>query len=147
MKQSSRRRFLQAAAPRAGAGGHGMAWKSTSAFYDEVARIPMIVSWPGRIPPGHSEAAATLVDLAPTILELTGQPVPRPMQGRSLAPVLLGKAAATRCVLRLHDSRRRLEVPRVSRWRRVSRSPAPRTDCVPERNGVSGPSVARSSCS
>jgi arylsulfatase A-like enzyme len=76
------------------AGGHGMAWKSTSAFYDEVARIPLIVSWPGRIQPGKTEAAASLVDLAPTILELAGQPALRGIEGRSLAPLLLGRSSA-----------------------------------------------------
>lgn len=80
------------------AGGHGMAWKSTGAFYDEVARIPLIVSWPGHITPGRSEAAANLADLAPTILELCGLRPHAGMQGRSLAPVLLGRASATEYV-------------------------------------------------
>jgi arylsulfatase A-like enzyme len=85
------------------AGGHGMAWKSTTAFYDEVARIPLIVSWPGRIRPGKTEAAASLVDLAPTVLELTGRAIPGTMQGSSLASVLLGKSAATRHVYRFSE--------------------------------------------
>jgi arylsulfatase A-like enzyme len=80
------------------AGGHGMAWKSTASFYDEIARIPMIVSWPGHIQPGKTDAAASLADLAPTILELTGESVPAAMQGASLAPVLLGKAGGARHV-------------------------------------------------
>ena len=77
------------------AGGHGMAWKSTQAFYDEIARIPMIASWPGHIAPGKTDAAASLVDLPPTILELTGQSVPAHMQGKSLAALLQGKTSAT----------------------------------------------------
>ncbi|MBI3680302.1 MAG: sulfatase-like hydrolase/transferase [Acidobacteria bacterium] len=76
------------------AGGHGMAWKSTSAFYDEIARVPLLVSWPGQIRPGRSEAAASLVDLAPTLLELAGQRVPGAMQGKSLAAVLRGGSSA-----------------------------------------------------
>jgi arylsulfatase A-like enzyme len=59
-------------------------------------RIPMIVSWPGRIQHGRTDAAATLVDLAPTILELTGERVPASMQGASLAPLLLGKTSGSR---------------------------------------------------
>jgi arylsulfatase A-like enzyme len=78
------------------AGGHGMGWKSTTAFYDEIVRIPMIVSWPGHIQPGRTDAAASLVDLAPTILDLAGESVPEAMQGASLAPVLLGKSSASR---------------------------------------------------
>ncbi|MFB3828051.1 MAG: sulfatase [Bryobacteraceae bacterium] len=66
------------------AGGHGMAWKSTSAFYDEIVRVPLIVSAPGRVEPGRSAAAASLTDLAPTILALAGVPAPAGMQGRSL---------------------------------------------------------------
>ena len=56
--------------------GHGMVWKSTSAFYDEIARIPMIISWPRRIRAGKSEAAASLADLAPTTLDLIGHSIP-----------------------------------------------------------------------
>jgi arylsulfatase A-like enzyme len=80
------------------AGGHGMAWKSTQAFYDEIARIPMIVSWPGHIQPGTTDAAASLVDIAPTILELTGHSVPAGMQGSSLAPLLWGRGSASKFV-------------------------------------------------
>jgi arylsulfatase A-like enzyme len=76
------------------AGGHGMAWKSTQAFYDEIARVPLVVAWPGRIRPGKSDVAASLVDLAPTLLELTNQKVPSQMQGVSLASVLKGGTTA-----------------------------------------------------
>jgi len=80
------------------ASGHGMVWKSTSAFYDEIVRIPLIVSWPRKIQAGKSEAAASLVDLAPTILDLTGHRIPGSMQGTNLAPVLLGRSSAARYV-------------------------------------------------
>ena len=80
------------------AGGHGMGWKSTSAFYDEIVRIPMIVSWPGHIQPGKTDAATSLADLAPTILELAGERAPASMQGSSLAPALLGRSSAARYV-------------------------------------------------
>lgn len=76
------------------AGGHGMAWKSTQAFYDEVARVPLVVSWPEGFGTSKSEAAVSLVDLAPTLLELTGQRVPASMQGVSLVQLLKGGSAA-----------------------------------------------------
>jgi arylsulfatase A-like enzyme len=75
-------------------GNHGMAWKSTQAFYDEVARVPLIVSWPGKIRPGRTDAAASLVDLPATLLELAGLPVPAHMEGASLAGVLRGGSSA-----------------------------------------------------
>ena len=73
------------------AGGHGMFWKSTTAFYDEVARIPLLISYPRAITPGRSNLAASLVDIMPTLLDLVGQPIPEGVQGHNLAPYLLGQ--------------------------------------------------------
>jgi arylsulfatase A-like enzyme len=73
------------------AGGHGMYWKATTSFYDEVVRIPLLISFPGRINPGQNPMAASLVDIMPTLLDLVGQPIPEGVQGHSLAPYLLGK--------------------------------------------------------
>jgi len=75
------------------AGGHGMFWKSTSSFYDEVARIPLIIRFPGRIKPGRSGIAASQVDLMPTLLDLAGQKIPAQVQGHSLAPYLTGECS------------------------------------------------------
>ncbi|MCP5113287.1 MAG: sulfatase-like hydrolase/transferase, partial [bacterium] len=78
------------------AGGHGMFWKSTSSFYDEVATIPFIVSYPRRVKPGWGDAAASLVGICPTVLEFTGQTIPAAVQGRSLAPVLTTGGGSSR---------------------------------------------------
>jgi arylsulfatase A-like enzyme len=57
-----------------------------------VSHIPMILIWPGKIEPGQRFAQpVSLIDLLPTILDLTGLPGPDPTQGRSFAPLLLGK--------------------------------------------------------
>lgn len=79
------------------AGGHGMTWKSTSAFYDEIVRVPLIVSCP-HIQPGKTDASASLTDLAPTLLDLTGHAVPASMQGVSLASLLRGKRGSSEFV-------------------------------------------------
>ncbi|MBM4047173.1 MAG: hypothetical protein FJ279_18880, partial [Planctomycetes bacterium] len=71
------------------AGGHGMVWKSTSAFYDEVARVPLIIRYPRRIRPGRSAIAANLTDLMLTLLDLAAEPAPSHVQGHSLAPYFL----------------------------------------------------------
>ncbi len=56
-----------------------------------VSRIPLIVSWPGRIKPGQRiNQPVSLIDLLPTVLELAGLPEPEVKQGRSFAPLLLG---------------------------------------------------------
>ncbi|MFH1918396.1 MAG: sulfatase-like hydrolase/transferase [Planctomycetota bacterium] len=73
------------------AAGHGMVWKSTNAFYDEIARVPLLIRYPRRFKPQESHLAADLVDLMPTLLELTGQPIPEQAQGQSLAPYLTGE--------------------------------------------------------
>ncbi|HSA95550.1 MAG TPA: sulfatase-like hydrolase/transferase, partial [Acidobacteriota bacterium] len=56
------------------------------------SRIPFIFVWPGKIPAGRRlKEQVSLVDLLPTVLELSGLPPPKTAQGRSLAPLLLGK--------------------------------------------------------
>ncbi len=73
------------------AGGHGMVWKSTSSFYDEVARVPLIVRYPGQIQPGKSDVPTDSTDLMPTLLDLVGKPIPKDVQGKSLKPFLVGE--------------------------------------------------------
>lgn len=73
------------------AGGHGMVWKSTNAFYEEVVRVPLIMRYPRELAPGRSGLAAGLTDLMPTLLDLVGHPVPDRLQGHSLAPCLRGE--------------------------------------------------------
>lgn len=71
-------------------GGHGMVWKSTSAFYEEVVRVPLVVRGPG-VEAAEPSFAAELTDLMPTLLDLTGGEVPAHVHGRSLAPYLRGE--------------------------------------------------------
>jgi arylsulfatase A-like enzyme len=89
-----------------------MIWKSTQAFYDEVARVPLIVSWPVVIRSGKTDVAVSLTDLPPTLLELAGQTVPSKMEGVSAAPVLRGGSSAKdqyvyRCAERVGQNRTR----------------------------------------
>lgn len=74
------------------AGDHGLNKKGCR-FYEGLVRVPLIFSWPSRIKKGlRSNALVELIDIVPTILELTGMPVPETMQGRTLLPILEGKA-------------------------------------------------------
>ena len=70
------------------AGGHGMIWKSTSAFYDEISRQSLIIRYPKKIKPGRCSTAGSAVDILPTILELCGVEPPDDIDGRSLIPYL-----------------------------------------------------------
>ncbi len=61
--------------------------------YEESIRIPFIVRDPRTVKdPGRTEPRMVLnIDLAPTILDLAGLPVPSNMEGRSLSPLLAGR--------------------------------------------------------
>lgn len=55
------------------AGEHGMWWKSS--FYEGSARVPSIWAWPERFAQGaRIDAVTSLLDLAPTLTDLTGAP-------------------------------------------------------------------------
>jgi len=61
-------------------------------LYDATIHVPLLLKLPGhRFVGQRVNAAASLVDLAPTLLEAMGQTPPPAMQGRSLLP-LIGNA-------------------------------------------------------
>jgi len=55
-------------------------------LYEEAVRIPLLLHWPGRIPvETHRATPVSLLDLAPTIVELLGvEPAGMVLQGRNL---------------------------------------------------------------
>jgi len=58
--------------------------------YDWGVRVPLVITWKARIPAGRiSDDFVSFIDIAPTILEAAGVPVPREMTGRSLLPMLM----------------------------------------------------------
>ena len=69
-------------------GEHGLSVERRLA-YDEALRIPLLVRYPPTIPAGHVvDKMALSIDLAPTVLELTGTKTSNPVDGRSLTPLL-----------------------------------------------------------
>ncbi len=74
------------------AGDYGLTAKGCR-FFDGLTRVPLIWRLPGQAAPGRrSQALVELTDIAPTLLELAGLPVPQAMQGRSLLGILNGTA-------------------------------------------------------
>lgn len=53
--------------------------------YDSGIRVPLIIRWPGVTSPNSvDEELVSLVDLAPTILSISGAPIPEHLHGRIL---------------------------------------------------------------
>jgi arylsulfatase A-like enzyme len=70
-------------------GEHG--WFDKRFIYEESFRTPLIISWPGVTE--KKTVSASLVqnlDMAETLLDMAGLPVPADMQGKSMVPVLKG---------------------------------------------------------
>jgi len=65
-------------------GDHHMFRKSYA--YEGSAAVPLVVSMPGGARDQFCDAPTVLEDLYPTMLDLAGVPVPRKIEGRSLAP-------------------------------------------------------------
>lgn len=78
-------------------GEHGLGDKRSA--YDESLRVPLLVRYPalGAAARGRVVEEMTLnLDLAPTLLDFAGVPVPKEMQGRSWRPLLTGERVAWR---------------------------------------------------
>ena len=62
-------------------------------MYEPSIRVPMLISYPGRIKPGTvSDKMVLNLDVAPTLLDIAGLPIPAEMQGKSMLPLAEGKS-------------------------------------------------------
>lgn len=68
-------------------GEHGMWFKRT--FFEPSVRVPLLFAGPG-IESGEYPAEVSLLDLFPTLLDLSGTESTTPVDGHSLAPILNG---------------------------------------------------------
>ncbi|MDE0109876.1 MAG: sulfatase [Bryobacterales bacterium] len=70
-------------------GDHG--WYDKRFMYEPSLRIPILLRYPRMVSPGQVESRIVLhQDIAPTILDFAGVPIPDIMQGRSLRQVVTG---------------------------------------------------------
>jgi choline-sulfatase len=74
-------------------------------LYEMLVRVPLMIQAPG-ISPRHIDVPRSAIDLAPTILDLTGAPAEASFQGKSLVPEIYGKEAEERDVI--------VDLPRTS---------------------------------
>ncbi len=104
-------------------GAHGLPYKGP-AMYEELVRVPLVISWSGRIQPARSDALVSLIDVLPTLCELTGVPAPKDIDGLSLRPILDGRAHRVRdMVFGEYYGKQSWRVPirmvRTDRWKYV----------------------------
>ena len=79
-------------------GGKGM-------YYEGGIRVPMFVYWPGKVSPESvCDVPVISTDFYPTLLELSGAPLPSnyPLDGLSIMPLLLGQEELAREQLYWH---------------------------------------------
>jgi arylsulfatase A-like enzyme len=75
-------------------GQHGLFGKQS--VYEHSVRVPLLMAGPG-IPRGERrDAFCYLLDLFPTVCDLLGLPTPTTVEGKSLVPILQGKARQVR---------------------------------------------------
>jgi choline-sulfatase len=67
-----------------------------SILYEEAARVPLVMSWPGVIPRGKvddAHLASNGLDLLPTLCDWAGAAAPKGLTGLSLRPLAEGRPA------------------------------------------------------
>lgn len=100
---------------------HGGQWNKTSVFYEELARIPLALRWPGHIAAGASPALVSNLDLPATLLEAAGVAVPDTWDSRSLLPLCAGDPGREELVLEhTLDERVPQRVLYHGRWKYVA---------------------------
>lgn len=98
--------------------------REKGALYDGGVRTPLIFHWPGTVPSGRRHGKVTsVIDLAPTFLELAGLAVPADMQGESLTGGLTDPSRWSRGAAfserNWHDTDEHIRSVRTNRYRLV----------------------------
>lgn len=72
---------------------HNTPFRAGKGFlYEGGLRVPLLWRWPGRVRPGgRSDTPVLNTDLMPTLLDLLAVEPPRGLDGRTYAPLVLGK--------------------------------------------------------
>lgn len=111
-------------------GGHDPAYFNSNGsqrgfkrdLYEGGIHVPMIATWPGKIPAGtQTDHLSAFWDILPTVAELAGQPVPTDVDGVSFVPTLLGKKVQTKhdyLYWEFHEKKGRVAL-RQGKWKAV----------------------------
>lgn len=98
--------------------------RAKGTLYDAGVRTPLIVNWPDRIEAGSRYHGLTsVVDLAPTLLDLVNHPVPDTMQGQSILPTFFDQEVPGREYVyserNWHDTDEHIRSVRTERYRLI----------------------------
>jgi choline-sulfatase len=75
-------------------GSHGALTKGR--FYEESARVPLVIRWPGHVQQGRTKALAQMMDVYPTAVEVAGGSLSSGRFAKSLLPVASGQKDSVR---------------------------------------------------
>lgn len=87
--------------------------------HEELVRVPLVIAGPG-IDATTVDQQVSLIDLAPTLLDLLGVTVPDTMEGRSFSPVLHGNPIDDRTSMTISDGGTVYGI-RTDRWKYITR--------------------------
>jgi arylsulfatase A-like enzyme len=71
---------------------HGRMWHGQS-VYGEMMRVPLVIRWPGRLSARRVNDPVQLIDVMPTLLDISRLTHPEGLQGQSLMPLLTASSA------------------------------------------------------
>ena len=98
--------------------------RAKGSLYDAGIRTPLIFNWPGSIEPGTYDGLASVIDLAPTLLDVAGLSPPRTMQGHSIAEVLNDRSVPGRDFVfserNWHDTDAHMRSLRTDRYKLIT---------------------------
>lgn len=78
---------------------HGFMGHNYFKFYEPLIHVPLIIKTPDATANRSIDMPIEQIDIAPTILDLAGIPIPKWMEGRSLTPLLRGNDLNTKSII------------------------------------------------
>jgi arylsulfatase A-like enzyme len=93
-------------------------------FLDSAARVPLLASWPGRLPEGEAcPVPASLLDVTPTFLEAAGVAAPQRLDGESLRRVRERRPADRVVFGQIQQAERASYMATDARWKYIYSAP------------------------
>ena len=101
------------------AGSSGGLREGKNTAFEGGVRVPFIARWPGHIPANStSSSVAGLIDLVPTIAEITNtKSLPNPIDGKSMYSLLLGKSKQPPREVHYYFQINELQAVRKGKWK------------------------------